>query len=336
MKNADKFSKAVSSDKQGLRFATPEAVAGYRARRLRCDTLADINCGIGGQTIFFAKHCRKVFAIDLDPVKIRHARKNCRLYGITNVEFICGDALSAEVINELPRLDVVFSDPSRPPSEAERNVGNLTPSPGKVLEAYRGITRSFAFEVPPQLPPERIPFDCEKEYLSLGGKLNRLNLYFGNLKTCERSAVSLPSGNRLISSGSRTVPGESPSLKQYAFEPDPAVIKANLLPELLDEIPQGTTDIFAVDRKRLLLTSDVRHSHPLFKYSYEVLEIVEKDARLINGRLKHHDAKTALLRGNMDPEHYWDFRNMAEKGLEGRKNLHLFLTGNKAIICRVL
>ncbi|WP_269850008.1 hypothetical protein [Methanosarcina horonobensis] len=52
---------------------------------------------------------------------------------------------------------------------------------------------------PHQMPPERIPFDCEKEYISLDGQLNRLTLYFGGLKQYDRLAVALPAGEGLVS-----------------------------------------------------------------------------------------------------------------------------------------
>ena len=193
------FEKALYSDKDGIRFATPKIVAQYRAKRLKCKQLADISCGIGGQTIFFAKECEKVYAIEIDPQKIEFAEKNCKRYGLDNVEFICGDALSKEVIDQVPKIDILFSDPARPPSEDERRLSSLQPGIPKVLEAYSKITNNFAFEAPPQLTPERIQFDCEKEYLSLNGQLNRLNLYFGDIRSCDRSAVSLPSEARIDS-----------------------------------------------------------------------------------------------------------------------------------------
>ena len=72
---------------------------------------------------------------------------------------------------------MVFSDPFRPPEEDERQVSSLEPGIPNVLLAYKEKTNHFSFEVPPQIPPDRIPFDCEKEYISLDGQLNRLTLY---------------------------------------------------------------------------------------------------------------------------------------------------------------
>jgi tRNA/tmRNA/rRNA uracil-C5-methylase (TrmA/RlmC/RlmD family) len=96
------------SDKDGIRFATPEPVAEYRAKRLQCRVIADISCGIGGQAIYFAQKCDFVYAIEIDPKKIEYARKNAKIMGVDNIEFIPGDALSPDVIAKLPNLDVVF------------------------------------------------------------------------------------------------------------------------------------------------------------------------------------------------------------------------------------
>ncbi|TAH58340.1 MAG: methyltransferase, partial [Methanosarcina mazei] len=67
------FEKPLHGDKESVRFATPEPIARYRAQRLRCGTLADISCGIGGQTVFFAQQCEFVYAVEIDPEKIEYA-----------------------------------------------------------------------------------------------------------------------------------------------------------------------------------------------------------------------------------------------------------------------
>jgi len=337
MKNKVKFTKPISSDHDGLRFATPEIVAKYRARRLKCDVLADISCGIGGQTIFFAKECKKVYAIEIDPVKIEHAKKNCQLYGVDNVEFICGDALDPEVINKLPELDVVFSDPARPPKEKSRLLSSITPSLEDMIGAYSSRTKGFVFEVPPQLTPERIPFDCEMEYLSLNGKINRLTLYFNHLKKCNRSAVTLPSGESLCGSGTGDIP-ESEIMKKFAYEPEPSVVKAELLPEIAEKMSKGENKayLFRIDSKRVLITSDEKLKCPLLKNQYTVLAETKVSVEDINRKLKELNAKNALIRGKIDPDNYWNLRNSIEAGLNGDKAIHLYITDSSAIICQPL
>lgn len=197
-KHTIKFTKPIYSNSEGLQLSTPETVAKYIARRLKTDIIADLGCGIGGQVIFFAKECRKVYAVERNPEKLEYAKQNCRLYGVDNVEFIPGDALSPEIKEKVSDADIIFSDPARPLSEKERTLENLEPSIPEIIKIYSDITPDLAFHAPPQMPPERIVLDCEREYLSLNGQLNRLTLYSGSLKSCDRSAVVLPGCERLV------------------------------------------------------------------------------------------------------------------------------------------
>lgn len=332
-----KFKTRMISDKDGIRFATPEPVAEYRAKRLQCETIADISCGIGGQALHFAKYCDIVYAIELDPSKIEYAKKNAKIMGVNNIEFITGDALSSEVITQLPELDIVFSDPARPSSEKVRSMDRLSPSIPEVMRSYSGICSNFAFEAPPQITPERIPFECEKEYMSLDGKLNRLNLYFGKLKKTDISAVALP-GNSVIRKNdvkSHVIKTSNPEL--YAYEAEESVIKAGLLEQLASSFKDVTDNvsIFEIDEKRILLTSDKPLESSLFKNSYRVVRIMRFDLEEVNSYLKKNSFKNILIRASIEPERYWDTRNALEKGLYGKKKAHLFIKDENAVICEV-
>src|SRR4030043_1468310 len=105
MKRPTKFSKIKNMlfEKEDLRWATPEIVADYRARRLKCDLIVDLCCGIGGQSIFFGKYCKKVVAVDKDEKKIEFAKKNAGVYGVRNIDFIVGDVLDNDVINKIKK-----------------------------------------------------------------------------------------------------------------------------------------------------------------------------------------------------------------------------------------
>lgn len=338
MPRKKKFEHNIISDRDGARFATPEDVARYRAKRLKCSTIADISCGIGGQTIYFARECHQVYAVEIDPKKIAYAKKNCRLLGIDNVEFISGDALSPEVIRQLPELDIVFSDPARPASEDMRDISSLRPAIPKVMAAYSSRASGFAFEAPPQLTPDRIPFECEKEYISLEGKLNRLDLYFGSLMRCDTSAVSLPSGARIESSPATKELKNSEKLVSFAYEPEEAVERAGLLPQLAQDLSEQAPDIslFLIDRKRLFLTSDRIVEHPMLKNRYKVLATQDFDTGQINTFLKKTGFGTVILRAAVEPNEYWDIRKQLEEDLSGDRKAHVFLKDGMAILCEIL
>ena len=339
----------MSSDKDGLRFATPEPVAKYRAARLACRVIADISCGIGGQTIYFAQRCKHVYAVEIDPLKLEYAKQNCAKHGLSNVTFICGDALDPAVVAQIPEADIVFSDPYRPPEEETRQTDSLRPGIPAVMDAYAGITQNFAFEAPPQMPPERIDFDCEKEYISLNGQLNRLTLYFGKIKKYNRIAVSLPEGNAMVDAPVKLPPMvETDKPMLFMFEPDPAVVAADLLNELTDDMIKaiaGHVRVVKIDKKRTLLTADLLTVNPMNKNSYIMLRAMpfetESDYEKINEFLKKSNAGKVTLRGSIDPKNYWGIRNQLEAGLFGTKKIHLYLKeqeNNKteALICELI
>ncbi len=343
------FEKKMSTDKEGRRFATPEPVAKYRAARLACSTIADISCGIGGQTIYFAQRCKHVYAVEIDAQKLEYAKENCAKFGLENITFICGDALDPAVIAQIPKVDIVFSDPARPPEEETRQVDSLRPGIPMVMEAYAEKTNNFAFEAPPQMPPERIDFDCEKEYISLNGQLNRLTLYFGRIRKYNRIAVSLPDGNAMVDAPVELPPmveTEKPML--FMFEPDPAVIAAGLLNELVDDMIKATAGhvrVIKIDKKRTLLTADLLTVNPMNKNNFIVLRTMpfesENDYSEINEFLQKSNVGKVTLRGSIDPQDYWGIRNQLEANLDGSKKVHLFLkekdSGQKeAILCELI
>lgn len=331
-KRTVKFTKPVVSDKEGLQLATPEIVAKYVAKRLKTDIIADMGCGIGGQVIFFAKECKKVYAVERNQQKLEYAKQNCRLYGVSNVEFIPGDALSEDVKAKVSDADIIFSDPARPLTEKERTLENLEPPIIEILKMYSDVTQNFAFHAPPQITPVLLVFDCEREYLSLHGQLNRLTLYFGALKRCERSAVVLPGEAQLCSSDAPVI--KTGSLGDYAYEPEPSAVKAELLNELAQTIADAGAEIFFYkgDERRMLLTSSELIESPFFKDRYKVVRKTELDIAKLKEILKSENARNAVLRLDIKPEKYWEFRKTLEKGLKGSRTLHLFGFGDEVVV----
>ena len=80
--------KKLDVKKEHLRFSTPYVAAEYRAERLKCNTLVEIGCSIGAQTIAFAKACKKVIGVDINLGLIATAKENIKRLEIKNVEFI--------------------------------------------------------------------------------------------------------------------------------------------------------------------------------------------------------------------------------------------------------
>ncbi|KAI8590093.1 RNA cap guanine-N2 methyltransferase-domain-containing protein [Geranomyces variabilis] len=106
-----RFDEGVMLDEESWFSITPERLAKHHATRMACDTIIDAFCGAGGNSIQFAMTCKKVIAIDIDPVKLRCARHNAKLYGVEDkIEFVLGDALEVLARKDM-RADVVFLSP---------------------------------------------------------------------------------------------------------------------------------------------------------------------------------------------------------------------------------
>ena len=304
------------------RFATPEPVATYRAQRLQCQTLAELGCGAGFQTIAFAKTCQQVYAVEKDPHKIEHAKYNAQVLGLKNITFICGDALDPSVVTQLKSCEMVFCDTERLPGETRRTLDTLQPDPRQVLSTYLAITQNIAIEVPPHLSETLL--DCEREYLSLNGKLNRLTLYFGRLKQTEKSVVLLPENERLIYTAKKpvTVPHFPPEAK-YLYEINPAVVLAGLYGEL-------DYAFFIHQEKPYAFSKDLKPS--LFLRAYRILTTCVVDPLVIQKTLQQMGTGKVLLRYKIDPQVYWKERKQYEQGLSGGRKIHLFVF-DQAVLC---
>ena len=319
-----KFQKQINSDKESMRIATPELVASYRAKKLKCDSLAEIGAGIGGQTLSFAKECKKVIAVEIDEKKAEFLKTNLEENKITNVEIIIGDAI--ENANKLSDSQVIFCDPSRPHEEKVRSIETVSPSPNELLKNFPNKT--LAIELPPQISPEKLDFKAQKEYLSVNYRLNRLTLYFSPKFKESVTVVSLPSGESL-SSDMSSIELKQEKLGNYIYELDTGIEKAGLQGQLAKKFP-----VFLYKKsKYTILTSDTKVSSAFLK-CFHVLAWAEtlKEAK---DKLRLLKAGKAILHGRIPPDEYWVQRNQLENGLAGKRNLHVFYSEEGYIISSI-
>jgi len=331
----DKFSRQdLWMDLEGLRYATHEVVAKYRAERLKelgVKSVADVSCGIGIQLIFYAMNVEKAYGIDIDPVKIEFARRNAEKYGVSNIEFINADSLSEETVKRVD-ADVIFSDPARPPEAPERTLDGLVPSPLKVYEAYRSKTDGFIFDLPPQMRRNRVPWKGEFEYIDLFGAINRLTFYFEPLARAERSAVTLPKGARLESDPNlENIVEWTEKPGQYRYEIPQSIDYADLINELFHAV-SGEMKMLLREKRRVLATGDEEIRSDYFKRVYTVVAILPFHPVRINDFLRREGFGRATLRISLPEGEYWRFRRKVEAGLKGDRRAFVFQLGEKAII----
>lgn len=202
-----KFSKGILMDREGWFSVTPERIAEHIADRMvrsNDAVILDAFTGVGGNAIQFALRGAYVYAIDIDPVKIRCAIQNAKIYdALDRITFICGDFFNvvksflgsrSHTENTTPGsygIDGIFlSPPWGGPSYLENSVydlSHLTPNGFEIFEAARKISPNICYFLPRQTDVKQLIAlsgpggRVEIEQSVLNNKVKSLSAYYGNL-----------------------------------------------------------------------------------------------------------------------------------------------------------
>ena len=89
-----------------LQQASQPAISQYRARKLTSESVLDLCCGIGADTLAFAAARHNALGLDIDPVRIAIARHNAEAMGL-RAQFVVAD-----IRQSIPAgYDVIFLIP---------------------------------------------------------------------------------------------------------------------------------------------------------------------------------------------------------------------------------
>ena len=288
---AARFSEAhrMFFTSEGLEQATSEAVARWRAARFPAGmTVADLCCGIGGDALALAERAQ-VVAIDLAPEAVACVRANAAALGLCHrIEAALGD-----VTERLPRAEAAFIDPSRRRmGRRVRDAESYRPPLSFVKQLLRSIP-DLAAKVSPAIDDAAIrDLPARVEFVSHRGECKEAVLWFGGIgPVAPRSASVLPAG-ACLQAAEPASDGVAPvgPLRAWLIEPDPAVIRAHLLPELCGQL--GAT---AISPGIAYLTADAPPRTP-FATAYRVVEAFPLSLRAIQQRLRARDRRAAAVK----------------------------------------
>jgi hypothetical protein len=235
-KARDKFTLAdrLYFTREALEQSSGELVSAYRAGRFAAYNLVlDLCCGVGMDAIQLALAGRGVYGIEADRLKVEMANKNAGACGVMGRMIVqIGDVLTTPI----PNAQAVFIDPSR--RDGDRRVldpEKYVPPLGAVLDRLRPGAPVAAKIAPGVAQSHLERYDAEAEFITAGGELKECVLWFGPLRTAARRATVLPGPHTLAADG---VPPDPPpsEVREVLFDPDPAVIRAGLLPLLADRL----------------------------------------------------------------------------------------------------
>jgi hypothetical protein len=219
----------------GLEQATRPEVADYHASRFLqagVRRVIDVGCGIGSDSIAFARAGLDVTSIEVDPDTAAVAQANLG----DRAPVICADA--REVIEQLITPGVgVFCDPARRNDHGRVwRVEDFTPPWSTVMQLLDG-ERTAGIKLGPALPHSLISEAVEAEWITHRGETVEVGLWAGpGASPGQRSALIMPEA-RLVVTGAPPLPVRD--LGRYLYEPAGAVIRAGAIPDLGNQLGAG-------------------------------------------------------------------------------------------------
>ena len=148
---------------------------------LQGESLLDLTCGLGIDTMAFARRFKRVVTIERDAILAEVVRHNLRLLGVDNVEVVT--ASSEEFIASCnDHFDWVFADPDRRSLDGKKLVcmEDCSPNVLALMPQLSGIAGRIGLKLSPLFDVEeafRLFPGSEVEVVSIGGECKELNIY---------------------------------------------------------------------------------------------------------------------------------------------------------------
>ena len=252
-----------------LEQASSADVAAHTARRFApFPWVADLGCGLGGDSLALATHVSCVLAVDHDPLPLILARANARAWA-------CDQRLHtvlADIRSPAWHTPAAWADPGRRDGTHRLFDPEHLQPPLSVLLKSRSHHPNLGVKLMPGFPHDAIPPDAEAEWISLDGDLKEMVLWFGDLaRGAVRRASILPAAVELVAAGDRA---EVRPPGVYLYEPDPAVLRAGAVGDLAVML-----GLWQMDGEIAYLSGDELHSTP-FARAWPIIEHSRSTSRL--------------------------------------------------------
>lgn len=287
------FAARMLFTRAGLEQASRLTVASHHAGRFRdagVGRVADLGCGIGGDSLAFAGIGLDVLAVDTDAVTAALAAYNLAPFG----EHVVVREGRAED-TPLEGVDGVWLDPARRTAghtETAR-VGSAHWSPPLDWTFALAEHHATGVKLGPGFDRTQIPNDVEAQWISVDGSTVELVLWSGRLARpgVRRAALVISHGRAEEMTGpDDSVDADVRPLGAYLYEPAGAVIRARLIGDLARRLDAGmTSDGIAY------LTGDTPHTTP-FAQTFRVREQLPSDVKQLARALREREIGTLEIK----------------------------------------
>jgi hypothetical protein len=223
----------------GLEQATRLTVAARHAQRFVDAGLvkvADLGCGLGADSMALATLDREVTAVELDETTAAAATVN--LMPFPNARVVNADASTVDTAE----YDGVWLDPARRTTTTSGTSRLFDPEafspPLSFVQELADSGKPVGVKMGPGMPHASVPAACEAQWVSVDGDVTEVALWFNALRRdhVRRAALVIgPRGSAEMVSAAEFGAGPSAPVGEpggYLYEPDGAVIRAELVADL--------------------------------------------------------------------------------------------------------
>lgn len=189
--------RKIVGDEEGLLLTSFQAASEHTAKRI-LEKLGKVNVfevcsGVGGTTVFLAKHLLHIYALDINPHRIKAAKMNALTFGVSKeITFITGDALDEKIIQKMSNYDIGAvvtdvewrEDLSYSLSQTTSDINKTIPStPLLYNKIIKILTNNIVMHLPANTAKDQLSRlgKCEIEEMTYKGKVKFINVYFGSL-----------------------------------------------------------------------------------------------------------------------------------------------------------
>ena len=276
-----------------LEQAGRPALAARRAQRLfsaevggwGIDSVADLGCASGTDTVALARAGATVLAVDLDPLARELTAANAAALGVADrVWVVAGNAV--ELVDtarggEVAGCAAAVLDPARRAGGRRQLDPDRWSPPWSTVATLLDRAPHAVVKVAPGLDHERVPAGVEAEWVSTGGSIVEA-LLWGRAVSAVWRRASLVREGAVLELTADADPGPAPSgpVRGWLHEPDPAVIRSGLVSLVAADL--GAT---LVDPTIAYLTSDAPAGSPWVS-SYRVDEVLPFNLKRLRALLR--------------------------------------------------
>ncbi len=244
----------------GLEQLTPETISRYKMSRLPSglQTLADLCCGLGGDTWHAPRQVR-VVGVDREEAPCRAYLHNSGVWRDNAA------VVRADVVNSPVRADAAMLDPARRSSRSRKatwNENDLSPGWSEVEKLVNRYKRTI-LKLPPGAQIPEFLEEAECEYLGLRDQCLELCVWTGDLGARGKvRATELPGGATLVADRESIADsfGEPGEPGEYLYEPVKAVVRSHLFGVLAEKC-----GLWRIDATLAYLSGNQPIRHPLLK-----------------------------------------------------------------------